>query len=219
MAIKLLIFDFDGTLVHTAPDIHTAINEYLVSYGKAEMAYEDVLPEIGMGLGQLFLNVFPEAQQDEKTFHTMVEDFVDRYEKHHLTQPQLFAGAEKLLQDWNGKIAILSNKREFYIHSILKHMKLDHLPWVDIIGGDTLSEKKPHTLPFEALLKKANLTSDEALMIGDGDPDILGAKNANIKSVAVSFGYGEIKHLKSLGAWKTIDHYDELLQLVESKIS
>lgn len=216
MKIEMLIFDFDGTLVHTAPDIHQAINEYLVSYGKPELSYEEVLPEIGMGLGQLFLNTFPKAEKDPKTLHTMVEEFVDMYKKHHLNQPTLFHGALEFIESWEGKIAILSNKREFYIHSILKHLKLQTLPWVDIIGGDTFEEKKPHRMPFDNLLKKAGLAADQALMIGDGDPDILGAKNCGMKSVAVSFGYGDIDHLRSLGAWKTIDSFRELGRLIES---
>lgn len=216
MDLKLLIFDFDGTLVHTAPDIYEAINEFLESKGKPTLGYEEVIPEIGMGLVALFKNTFPETNTDEKLFHAMVEEFVGMYERRHLHNPSLFEGAQELLDTWKGQVAIISNKREKYIHSILKHMQLDTLPWVDIIGGDTLDVSKPHAKPFQQVLEKAGCPAEKALMIGDGEPDILGGINSGIKPVAVSFGYGDIKKLQELGAWKTVNSFHELKQLAES---
>lgn len=216
MALKLLIFDFDGTLVHTAPDIVAAINEFLVRHGHKALPYEKVVPEIGMGLTSLLQRTFPEAKEDAEYFVKLSNEFIADYERLHLTSPKLFPGAKKLLQNWKGKIAIISNKREKYIHSILQHLNLTDLPWVDIIGGDTLEEKKPSCLPFEHVLKKAQCEPDETLMIGDGEPDITGAHNSKIRSVAVSFGYGDVLELQALGAWKTIYSYDELHRLAES---
>lgn len=216
MNYNLLIFDFDGTLVHTAPDIYEAINEFLLSRNKPTLSYADVVPEIGMGLETLFKNTFPETNQDPQLFHSMVNEFVEMYEQRHLDQPTLFEGALELLNSWKGQIAIISNKREKYIHSILKHLNLDNLPWVDIVGGDTLKASKPDKLPFEHVLKKAQCSPENALMIGDGEPDILGGANAKIKTIAVSFGYGDVQKLQSLGAWKTIESFHELRQLLKS---
>ncbi len=216
MELKLLIFDFDGTLVHTAPDIHEAINEFLESKNKPTLTYEDVVPEIGMGLVTLFKNTFPETNTNEKLFRSMVEEFVSMYERRHLHNPSLFEGAQELLNTWKGQIAIISNKKEKHVHSLLKHLNLDTLPWVDIIGGDTLDVSKPHAKPFQQVLQKADCSPEKALMIGDGEPDIVGSLNAQIKPVAVSFGYGDVKKLQSLGAWKTVDNFFELRDLVNS---
>lgn len=216
MALELLIFDFDGTLVHTAPDIHSAVNDFLISHNHAPISYENILPEIGMGLADLFKNTFPDAQEDTPAYDAMIDDFIRLYESHYLKSPELFPGALDLLQNWPGKIAILSNKRERHIHAILQHMKLDRLPWVDIIGGDTLSEKKPHPLPFEHLLRKSGCHPEQALMVGDGEPDILGGIGSGIRPVAVEFGYGDIQTLKDLGAWKTVASFHELSLLAES---
>ena len=215
-SLKLLIFDFDGTLVHTAPDIHTAINDFLISKNQKILTYEEVLPEIGMGLEALFKNTFPETIDDLQQFESMTNEFIEMYEGRYLETPCLFEGTQHLLDTWKGQVAILSNKRERHIRAILKHLNLEQLPWVDIIGGDTLKEKKPHPLPFEHILKKANCLPEEALMVGDGEPDILGAKNLNIPSIAVTFGYGNIEKLKALGAWKIVNSYKELLLLAES---
>jgi phosphoglycolate phosphatase len=216
MSLKLLIFDFDGTLVHTAPDIHSAINEYLIAKNQKPLAYEEVLPEIGMGLGALFQNTFPETEIDSNGYNEMVDEFIRLYESHYLRSPSLFPGALELLQSWPGDVAILSNKRERHIHTILKHLELHTFPWLDIIGGDTLPEKKPHPLPFEHLLKKAGCSPKEALMVGDGEPDIIGGVQAKIPTVAVQFGYGDIEKLQNLGAWKTVASFHELSLLAES---
>lgn len=216
MDLKLLIFDFDGTLVHTAPDLHESINEYLTSKDKPTVSYDDLVPEIGMGLVSLFKNTFPETNNNPELFDSMVEEFIGMYERRHLHNPTLFEGAQELLDTWNGQLAIISNKREKYIHSILKHLNLNKLPWVEVIGGDTLDVSKPHAKPFEQVLKKADCPPERALMIGDGEPDILGSLNARIKPIAVSFGYGDIGKLQALGAWKTVDSFFELQQLAES---
>jgi len=216
MSLELLIFDFDGTLVDTADDICEAINTLFERNGVERLPEERIRPEIGMGLRTLLERTFPDRAQDPAEQNSITRQLYDIYDQLHLNSPHFFEGAEKLLSKWNGKVAIISNKPERYVHSILKHLDWHTHPWVDVIGGDTFEVKKPDPMPFQHVLKKANVKPENALMFGDGEPDITGAKNSGILPVAVEFGYGRIEVLKELGAWKTVKSYQEIFELTES---
>jgi HAD superfamily hydrolase (TIGR01549 family) len=216
MKPELLIFDFDGTLVDTADDICETINTLFERNGVEKLPHEKIRPEIGMGLRTLLERTFPDRAQDPNEQHSITHQLYSIYDELHLNSPNFFEGAEKLLNEWKGQVAIISNKPERYVHSILKHLDWHDHHWVDIIGGDTFAKKKPHPMPFEHVLSKAKVTSEKTLMIGDGEPDITGAKNMGIKPIAVEFGYGKIEVLKELGAWKTVKSYEEIFKLAES---
>ncbi|MEO0337231.1 MAG: HAD-IA family hydrolase, partial [Pseudomonadota bacterium] len=172
--------------------------------------------EIGMGLKALLERTLPPGANSPEESQKITQQLHDVYDDIHLNHPKPFDGVEETLEKWDGQIAIISNKPERYVHSILKHLKMDNLPWVDVLGGDTLAQKKPHPLPFEHVLQKAGLRPEQTLMFGDGEPDITGAKNSGIRPVAVEFGYGPIEALKALGAWKTAKSYKEISELAES---
>lgn len=214
--IKLVIFDFDGTIVDTAADLVNATNEFRTHYGYQALPELEIRAGIGTGLKELLYNT---TQSKDEDFSKIESHFIEIYERHHLLQAKAFDGLEEFLKNWPHKVAILSNKTERFIHSILKHLKLDEIDWVDVIGGDTFEHKKPHPLPFENLLRLANVSKEEALMVGDGEPDILGAKNAGISSVAVEYGYCSFERLMSLGAHHSIRHLSELLPLIHSLTS
>ena len=216
MKLEMMIFDFDGTLVDTAYDICEAINILFEKKGIEPLPHEKIRPEIGMGLRTLLERTFPDEAGSPEEELKLTQQLHDVYDDIHLNNPTIFEGVEEALNKCEGQIAIISNKPERYVHSILNHLKLKDRPWVDVIGGDTLVEKKPHPLPFETVLTKAGLKPEQSLMIGDGEPDISGAKNSGIRCVAVEFGYGDLETLKALGAWKTAKSYEEISKLAES---
>jgi phosphoglycolate phosphatase len=212
--IKLVIFDFDGTMVDTAADIISATHEFRAHYGLTDVTDHDIRMSIGTGLRDLLYKVF--HSESEERLNLYESHFMDIYERHHLLQAKAFEGLDEFLKNWPGKRAILSNKSERFIHSILTHLKLDRMNWVDVVGGDTYAEKKPHPLPFEKILQKAGVRPEETLMVGDGEPDIIGAINAEILPVAAAYGYAPLEKLQLLGAEHSIRHLRELLPLIES---
>lgn len=216
LKLEMLIFDFDGTLVDTAYDICEAINRLFEKKGIEPLPHEKIRPEIGMGLRALLERTFPDEARSSSETARLTQQLHEVYDEIHLDSPKFFDGVDSLLNTWDGQVAIISNKPERYVHSILKHLKKHDHPWVDVIGGDTLKQKKPHPLPFETVLLKARLKPEQTLMIGDGEPDITGAKNAGIRPVAVEFGYGPVEKLKQLGAWKTVKSYAEISELTGS---
>jgi 2-phosphoglycolate phosphatase len=216
LKLEMLIFDFDGTLVDTAHDICEAINIFFQNKGIEPLPHDKIRPEIGMGLKALLERTFPDEAKSPEEAGNLTRQLLEVYDEIHLNNPRLFEGAEETLKNWPGQIAIISNKPERYVHSILDHLSIKNLPWVDVIGGDTLAQKKPHPLPFDTVLYKAGLVAEQTLMIGDGEPDITGAKNSGIRPVAVEFGYGRLETLKALGAWKTAKSYQDISELAES---
>lgn len=210
MAIKLIAFDFDGTLVHTAPDIITATNEFLQLHGRKTLSDQEILEHIGMGLIALIRGVVPEAEHHEKLAIAVEEQFSRIYDLHVLKNPQPFDGVREFLDSWPHKIAIVSNKPEKYIHQILKHLEMDSYPWSSIIGGDTFVEKKPHPLPLENAMRAAGVSPNETLMVGDGPPDVGVAVSCGVAMLAVTFGYSTIAELRSLGAKHSLEHFEHL---------
>lgn len=215
--IDLVIFDFDGTLVDTAPDLIRATNLYLESQGIEPLSEARIRGEIGMGLRKLIVDVFPNLEEDEDSVKRRIEtEFMAVYEKEFLRSPTLFAGVLDFLSEWDGKFAIVSNKRARYIHPILEKLDVHRLPWTSVIGGDTYPNMKPHPEPFMAAIAAAGATPESTLIVGDGTPDVRGALAIGSRCVAVEFGYTSAEELMSLGAWKTLPSFAQLLPLIES---
>lgn len=213
--IRLLAFDFDGTLVHTAPDIIKATNEFLLLHGHEPLTDAEVINHIGNGLVGLVQGVVPEAEHHPELRATIEAQFTKIYDEYVLDKAQPYPGVIPFLNSWRHKIAIVSNKPERYLHLLLRHLKMDQYPWAAVIGGDTFSEKKPHPMPLEAAMKAAGVRAEETLMIGDGPPDMGVAQECGTHLLAITFGYSPIEELQSLGAVWSMDHFDELPQKIQ----
>jgi phosphoglycolate phosphatase len=215
--IKLVIFDFDGTLVDTAPDLIRSANLYLESKGMDALPEERVRREIGQGLRKLIVEVCPELHGDDDILKRKIEgEFMAVYEREFLQTPAVFPGAREFLAEWDERIAIVSNKRVRFIHPILQKLELHGLPWTAIVGGDTYPNMKPHPEPFMAAIIGAGVTPEETLIVGDGVPDVEGALAVGSRCVAVEFGYTRAEELMDLGAWASLASFDDLLSLIQS---
>lgn len=212
--IQLVVFDFDGTLVDTAPDLIRATNKYLEAEGFDPLPVQRIRDEIGMGLRKLILDVYPEAERSEEQRKKIEAEFLKTYEQEYLHSPTLFPGAIEFLQEWDGQIAIVSNKRARFIHPILEKLGIHSLPWVSIVGGDTYPNMKPHPEPFLAAITTAGTTPEETLIVGDGTPDVQGALNIGSPMVAVEHGYQDAGQLIDLGAGGKIESFHDLLPYI-----
>ena len=169
--IELVIFDFDGTLVDTAPDLIRSANLYLESQGFDALPEERIRSEIGMGLRKLILDIYPGKDANDDDHRRRIEgEFMSVYEREFLTSPRLFDGALDFLTEWEGSIAIVSNKRIRFIHPILEKLAIHTLPWARIVGGDSYLKMKPHPEPFLGAMTAAGVTPEETLIVGDGVP-------------------------------------------------
>ena len=214
--IGLVIFDFDGTLVDTAPDLITATNLWLAARGLPPQSDQRVRSEIGTGLRKFLVDLYPGTGLSAEERRELDDEFTLIYEQNFLTSPRIFEGAEAFLGSFDGRVAIVSNKRERFVKPLVKHLDLEKYDWARVIGGDTFDVMKPHPRPFLEAMAAAGVGPEETLIVGDGEPDVEGAVGLNARSAAVSFGYAPIDVLMDLGAWARLDHYDDLLPLIQA---
>lgn len=210
---QLLMFDFDGTLVDTGPDIVAAVNGFLQTKGVPALPEKTVLQFVGRGLAELVHSISPQTATDPELMKQVEQEFLEVYDHHVLNNPRLLRDAEKFLRSCPYKIAIVSNKRIRFIPKILEHLGLMDLPWVTVIGGDSLENKKPHPQPLLQAIKLAGVTPQEAVMVGDGFPDVEAAKACGVTSVAVDFGYAPVEELLARGAKYQISYFADLLRI------
>lgn len=224
--VELIIFDLDGTLIHSAPDIITTTNELMIRRGREPLAEHVVTTAIGEGLMPLIYSCFPEALEDRVQLDSIAEEFGRVYEANLLKTTKIFDGISEVLEFLtisdarpSTQIAIVTNKRLSWTQTTLAGLKLDRFPWVRVFGVDSLPERKPHALPLLEVMKAANVNPQNTVMVGDGLPDMGAAVNAGIHAIACAYGYCSVEKLKAAGASVVADtpyHLPEALEVIAS---
>lgn len=205
--IELIIFDLDGTLIDSAPDIVTTTNELMRRRGRKPLEAHVITTAIGEGLMPLIYNCFPEAHGDRVQLEAIAQEFGAVYEENMLTSTVVYDGIIELLESLTAKdaktrtqIAIVTNKRIGWTNTTLAALKLDRFPWVRVFGVDSLAERKPHAMPLLEAMKAANVKPENTVMVGDGLPDMGAAVNAGVHAIACGYGYCSVEKLKAAGA-------------------
>ncbi|MCW8916261.1 MAG: phosphoglycolate phosphatase [Magnetovibrio sp.] len=213
-AIRALIFDLDGTLIDSAPDLQAAANRMLKPLGRREVSVPEVQMMIGDGVPKLVERCF-EATGDippENEFQTHVQAFIKDYEPRSAELTCAFDGAMdalKGLKDKGIKLSICTNKPYGATMEILGKLGLDQ--YFDIvIGGDTLPGiKKPDPRHLQAALEKMEADPKETAMVGDNANDVSASHAAGLPVVLLSHGYTKIP-VTELGGEAVIDHFTDL---------
>lgn len=188
--LPLLIFDLDGTLIDSAADIHVALNHMLQNHKRPGVDLKTLTSHIGDGLIKLVNDFFPEFTIDSRENTARVDEFLDLYRDEYLTKlTVLYPGVYEFLHNYKGPKALVTNKSIHPTVQIFQHFGLDKLKWVDIIGGDSLAERKPSALPLLTVMNKIGYRPENTWMIGDGRPDMKSALAAGCKKAAVHYGY------------------------------
>ena len=217
MSLKALIFDLDGTLINSAPDLRGAVNKLLKGCNRREISLEETMEFVGNGAAKLVERAFRATGdallETEITPHT--ERFLAFYDGHECDETYLYdnvMGTLKNLQDKGYKLALCTNKPRQPTLNIVRHFALEGF-FEFILGGDELANKKPNPQMLHYLLDRMKLSSYEAVMIGDSANDIGAAQNATMKSIAVSYGYRKMP-VEKLGADYIVDDFMELSDIV-----
>ena len=214
--IKLLIFDLDGTLIDSAPDIITATNILLTRRGRAPQPDAVIVAAIGEGLKQFVFNLFPEVTGDQIELANLERDFFELYEQHLLIKTKVYPGVIEFLEKWNGQLAIVTNKNFVFAKQVVAGLPLHRFNWVRIFGADSLARRKPDPLPLLEAMKAAGVTPVETVMIGDGLPDMRAARAATVRAIAIGFGYTKPELLMKEGAEILLNSFSELAGKLES---
>lgn len=208
-------FDLDGTLLDTSGDLAAAVNHTLALIGRPPFPVEAIKPFVGKGARvMLERGLMASGGSTPALLDTYLPQllafYADNLSHHTLAYPGLMEVMDAL--DARGvRLAICTNKAERFAVPLMEQLGLAHR-FATIIGGDTVGIAKPDPAPIHAMIARAG--GGRAIFLGDTINDIAGARNAGIPSIAVSFGFdGNVDHL---GADAIIDHFDELLPLLEN---
>lgn len=215
MKIKLVIFDLDGTLVDSIDDLQSAMNVMLAKYGFLQKSRQDIENAIGTGALSLVEASLPEnVRSNAKDY---LPEFLSAYSACCTQKTYLLTGVQKTLEFLKGQyeLAVLTNKPEGFSREILEHLNINSY-FSRVIGGDTIPSRKPDPKGIQHLLSEFNVEENEALIIGDGVPDVRAAKNAGIRCIALMNGYGKRADLEELAPDYQCENMDEVLELFRS---
>ncbi|MDH5452748.1 MAG: phosphoglycolate phosphatase [Paracoccaceae bacterium] len=184
-----IIFDLDGTLIDSVPDLHAAVNRMLASEGKAPMDRAEVQSYVGNGAPVLVARVLAARDIDMGRHKTLTDQMIADYTKRSAELTEVYPNVAKALSDLQAKgypLGICTNKPGAATTSVLAALKLD--TYFDaVIAGDTLAEKKPHPAPLFAARDVLGATA--CLYVGDSEVDSECAAAAEIPFALYTEGY------------------------------
>jgi phosphoglycolate phosphatase len=206
-----LVFDLDGTLVDTAPDLVAAANHVLDHVGLPPVDAQSLRPYIGHGARVMIERATAAANLSEDDRERLLDRFLDYYGAHIAVGSRPFEGAVDALERFRAagaKLAVCTNKREAMSRLLLDTLDLSRF-FAAVAGRDTLANCKPHPDHLLGTIGLAGGEASRAIMIGDSKVDIATAKAARVPIIAVSFGYTDTP-VHELDPDAVIDHYREL---------
>lgn len=188
--IRTVLFDLDGTLADTAPDMAHALNALLKAEGKQNIPFENIRPVVSHGataLIKLGFGVVP----GEAEFDRLCPRFLAVYAENLCRHTRPFDGIDSLLKSLQtAGIAwgIVTNKPAFLTDPLITNLNLKPAP-VCVVSGDTTNNRKPHPEPMLHAATEAGARPDQCLYVGDAERDILAGKLAGMKTLVALFGY------------------------------
>lgn len=219
MKKKLLIFDVDGTLWDSEKDVYASFNHTLQEMAGIEITYEKFRELAGMPLEKMFEKALPE---DKKIYCNEAAKEYRRYylgEGHFLDETVLFENVKETLEKFKKDgfyMAVASSKPQKAVETMVKHFELDFFNLIIGTGGGNMKHK-PDPEIINCILDKLNFSKEDAVMIGDTSVDVKTGKNAEINTIAVTYGYDEKENLKSANPDYIINEFKKLEDILELK--
>ena len=212
---SLILFDLDGTLVDTAPEMHSALNILLREQGMNSVEYNDVRPFVSHGVMGIFSVVFDD---DPKINGNRYNRYLRLYEEILGSEASLFDGMNmviKQLEKNNHLWGVVTNKSHRFAKPLLEKLGIIDKA-ICLITRDDVEFAKPHPQPILKALKKVKLIEGQhCFYIGDSSKDIESAKSAGIRSIACSYGYRmENDRPEKWGADFCVDKPIEILNVI-----
>ena len=208
-----ILFDLDGTLVDTAPDLMNAHNHVMKKFGYKTKTTDEIRAIVGKGARALLgRSIWGEAKkefgkiEDENIKDEMVKEFIDYYGKNIINESKLVNGVEEFLKWCSSKkisMAVCTNKQEHLAIDLLKKIKIYNY-FEYVAGGNTFEVCKPDPKHLTNIVEILNGDLKKTLMIGDSENDTIPAKEASIPVILLNNGYTE----------KNVDeiYYDHLVE-------
>jgi phosphoglycolate phosphatase len=210
--LKGLIFDLDGTLVDSAPDLSQALNATLHEAGRPPLDLDTVKAMTGDGMMPLVTRAFERTGGLPEGFnaYNSVQTFITFYRNLKADQSQIYPDVREVLEFYRSsgvKLGICTNKHEASTHKLLHDIDLAHY-FTFVAGGDTFPNHKPHPDHVLGVMEKLGATPETCVMIGDGPNDVVASHRAEMPCVVVKHGYST--DWEHLGADRLISGFSEL---------
>jgi len=218
-SVRTVVFDLDGTLVDTAPDLINALNFVLDREGLPPVPLQSARTLIGAGVRRLLergLEVDGRHASAED-IDRLTDDFIEYYAAHIADASRPFDGLESALDDLEAqgyRFAVCTNKLEWLSKRLLDRLGLS-ARFAAICGADTFGISKPDPAILQQTVARAGGQLSTAIMVGDAGPDIGVARRAGIPVIGVEFGYTDVP-IADLKPDRLIGHMSELPAAVES---
>lgn len=219
MKKQLLIFDFDGTLIDSVPDLADATNAMLTTLGKDTYPIGTIRNWVGNGSRMLVeralvgkIEVLDDELTVEEADHAE-QVFFDAYKNlsgsKTIAYPDVDSGLQKL-QAAGYTLALVTNKPIRFVPKILQFFGWQDL-FSEVLGGDSLALKKPDPAPLLHVCQALSVTPEQAIMIGDSRNDILAGQNANMDTLGLSYGYNYGQDIRELNPTEAFDDFAALV--------
>jgi phosphoglycolate phosphatase len=208
-----VVFDLDGTLVDTAPDLHAHLNALLAELGRPGLALAEIRPMIGDGARALLQRGLAASGglPAGADLDALFREFLSRYTAQPVRFGRVYEGVVAVLDALAAagvRLGVCTNKAQAPSDRVLAALGLERYFPV-VIGGDRLTVRKPDPGHLRAVLERLGAPPARAVMVGDSATDLATARAAGVACVLVSFGYTPIP-AAALGADRVIDHFDAL---------
>lgn len=215
----LAMFDLDGTLVDSVPDLARAVDQMLGALGRAPAGEEKVRCWVGNGAAMLVRRALADAvevktdPEQDGLFPVAQELFMAAYAQANGRDGRIYPGVDLLLEHYRAEgvpMAVVTNKPAGFTHALLDQLQLSRYFPV-VVAGDTLEQRKPHPAPLLHACDRSGVQPGSALMFGDSRVDVEAARAAGCPVICVSYGYNRGEPIHSAGADRVVDSLAELL--------
>ncbi|MBF0296075.1 MAG: phosphoglycolate phosphatase [Magnetococcales bacterium] len=220
-----VLFDLDGTLVDSAPDLWGAMNHVLAARGRAPLPLDQVRHLVGNGARTLLARGFwgegAEPPSGDDDFEAAVAEFLDYYRVHLVDHSRPYPGVPETLENLMGRgiaLAVVTNKPERFARSMLEQLGMAAC-FVRVVGGDTLPTRKPDPAPLHHALESLGVPAGLGVMVGDSVVDLDAARNAGIPVILHARGYNRGIDVRELRPDRVMERFDQLPDLLSFSAS
>ena len=216
---KLFIFDLDGTLVNSVPDLANCINQVLQELDLPKQKSKTVMSYMGNGMRRLLQDILLEVMggsYNDDIFEYAYKLFLKNYAKDSTSHSSLYPNVAETLAELRHKnidLACVTNKLRAFTSPLIKHFNLNQY-FSLVLAGDSLKKKKPDPYPLNYTCKHLRVRVNESVMVGDSEIDIYSANKAGMRSVYMSYGYGNNQAASTLGPDFSFGSIQRLLEIV-----
>jgi phosphoglycolate phosphatase len=210
---RAVLFDLDGTLADTAPDLAYALNCMRIARNLPALPVAATRAYTSMGARGL-LGVGFDVTPEHPDYEAMRDEFLANYENNLCRETRLFPGMAELLDELERRglrWGVVTNKAERYTHPLLEQLGVHHRA-ACVIGGDTTGKIKPDPAPLYAATERMGIAARHCIYVGDDRRDVEAGRAAGMKTIVVKFGYLHGNDPETWAADAMIDTPQELLQ-------